>query len=93
MNDFNLSDKVVVVTGAVGLIGTGFCRKIAEAGGKVVLVDVNEKDGVELEKEINETFHRQAAMFRNTDITDLNSIEKMTKSVLNEFGYWGTLVP
>ena len=38
---FDLTGKVAVVTGGVGLLGKGFCRTLAQAGAKVVVADLN----------------------------------------------------
>ena len=38
---FNLKGRVAVVTGGGGLLGTEFCRTLAEAGAAVVVVDLN----------------------------------------------------
>ena len=39
---FDLTGKVAVVTGGVGLLGKGFCRTLAQAGAKVVVADLNQ---------------------------------------------------
>ena len=39
---FDLTGRVAIVTGGVGLLGAEFCRTIAEAGAAVVVVDLNE---------------------------------------------------
>ena len=38
---FDLTGRVAVVTGGVGLLGKEFCRTLAEAGAAVVVVDLN----------------------------------------------------
>jgi NAD(P)-dependent dehydrogenase (short-subunit alcohol dehydrogenase family) len=38
---FDLTGRVAVVTGGVGLLGTEFSRTLAEAGASVVVVDLN----------------------------------------------------
>jgi NAD(P)-dependent dehydrogenase (short-subunit alcohol dehydrogenase family) len=38
---FDLTGRVAVVTGGVGLLGAEFCRTLAEAGAAVVVVDLN----------------------------------------------------
>ena len=44
MNDlFTLKDKVVVVTGAGGLLGFEYCKAIINARGTPILIDINEE--------------------------------------------------
>lgn len=40
---FTLKDKVIVVTGAAGLLGFEYCKAIINAKGIPILVDINEK--------------------------------------------------
>lgn len=42
-NPFSLTDKIIVVTGATGVLGKQFSLAIAEAGAKVVLMGRNEE--------------------------------------------------
>ena len=40
---FTLKDKVIVVTGAGGLLGFEYCKAIVNANGIPILIDINEK--------------------------------------------------
>jgi NAD(P)-dependent dehydrogenase (short-subunit alcohol dehydrogenase family) len=42
---FSLEDKVIVVTGGTGILGTGFVDAIINAGGKVAIIDLNQAKG------------------------------------------------
>ena len=44
-NLFSVKDKVVVITGAAGILGTAMVRHFAEEGAKVVVLDRNEAAG------------------------------------------------
>ena len=39
---FDLTGKTAVVTGAVGILGQGFCRGLAEFGAQIAVVDLDE---------------------------------------------------
>ena len=41
---FDLNGKTAIVTGAVGILGQGFCRGLAEFGAQVAVVDLNQTD-------------------------------------------------
>lgn len=92
MKEFMLNDKVVVITGGGGLLGKNFCSSIVEAGGKVIIADINEKEGVKLRQKINKEYSRQSAEFCNADITDLKSIKKLIKFAAKRFGKVDALV-
>ncbi len=43
LDKFSLKNKIIVVTGATGILGESFVKAIAEAGGKVVIIGRNEE--------------------------------------------------
>jgi NAD(P)-dependent dehydrogenase (short-subunit alcohol dehydrogenase family) len=43
LQKFNLTGQVAVVTGGAGLLGTEFCRTLAEAGAQVILADLDDQ--------------------------------------------------
>lgn len=69
-----LADKVVVITGACGLLGQRFSRKIIESAGKVILTDIDLERGNKLLNELNEIGSGQAD-FIVMDINDKASIK------------------
>ena len=40
---FNVSGKVVILTGAAGRVGSHFSKVLAEAGANLVLIDIDKK--------------------------------------------------
>ena len=49
-----LKDKVVIVTGGAGGIGSATCRRLAEEGAKVAIFDMNLEAAEKLVNEINQ---------------------------------------
>ncbi len=46
---FDLTDKVIVITGACGLVGRAFCEAVAQFGGIVVAADIELANPVHLQ--------------------------------------------
>jgi len=82
--------KVVVITGGSSGIGEAAAIRVAEAGGKVVVVARDEEKLAEVRKKITD-----AGGFVKTyscDITDLAANDKLAKDILKEFGHVDVLV-
>ena len=50
----DLTGKTVVITGAGGVLGGMFAKALAQAGGKVALLDLNQEAAEKAAKEISE---------------------------------------
>jgi len=92
MKKYKLNNKVIIVTGAAGLIGKAFCMEIVKAGGNLILADVNEEKGKKIEDKINEKYNEEISKFHRTDITNLESIKNLISFTLNKFGKIDALV-
>ena len=77
----DLSDKVVVVTGAGGVLMSEFARALAECGAKVALLDINEKAAQEIAASIGEN-----AIAIGTNCLEKDSILKARDIVHEQFG-------
>jgi NAD(P)-dependent dehydrogenase (short-subunit alcohol dehydrogenase family) len=84
-NLFDLTGRVAVITGGIGLLGRQHAEAVARAGGIPVLADIriNEVDTNSLEWK--QRFGEQACAIQ-TDITDLASVKKLLAEVLDRFG-------
>lgn len=87
---FDLTGRVAVVTGGVGLLGAEFCRTLAEAGAAVVLVDLNEPASKEIADTLTKSGYQALAV--PADITKPDSVNAMVDKVISAFGRLDILV-
>lgn len=85
-----LKDKVVVITGGAGGIGSAICRRFAEEGSVVAVFDLNAKAANRLVGEIEASGGR--ARCYNVDITDHEWVNAAVERVENELGSIEVLV-
>ncbi len=87
---FDLTGRVAVVTGGVGLLGTEFCRTLAEAGAAVAVVDLNAEKAALAAETLTKSGYR--ALSVPTDITRPESVNAMVEKVVSGFGRLDILV-
>jgi len=87
---FDLTGRVAIVTGGVGLLGTEFCRTLAEAGAAVAVVDLNEEKCAVTAAKLSQTGYK--ALGVATDITNPASVNAMLEKVVASFGRLDVLV-
>ena len=87
---FDLSGRVAVVTGGVGLLGTEFCRTLAEAGAAVAVIDLNGEAAEATATTLADLGYNALAV--RTDITNPSSVEAMVSQILERFGRLDVLV-
>ena len=86
-----LEGKVVVITGAVGGMGTKFSNDFAEQGANIVLVDLLKDKTEALAKEISDKYSvKTLAIQCNT--TDETEVDTAVKEVVDKFGKVDVLV-
>lgn len=85
MDRFRLDDDVALVTGAAGGIGGALSEAVAEAGGDVAIVDVNEE---ELEKHANHLESETDATIESivADVSDEEANERMVEQTVDALG-------
>lgn len=87
---FDLTGRVAVVTGGVGLLGAEFCRTLAEAGASIVVVDLDDSSSQSTADTLKKNGHKALAV--PADITRPDSVNAMVEKVLAEFGKLDILV-
>lgn len=87
---FDLTGRVAVVTGGVGLLGAEFCRTLAEAGAAVAVVDLNASASQAVMDSLTNSGYKALAL--PTDITQPDSVNAAVEKVLSVFGRLDILV-
>ncbi|MEG3931368.1 MULTISPECIES: SDR family oxidoreductase [unclassified Microcoleus] len=83
-----MQDKVVVVVGATGGIGSAVARKLAEAGARLVLAARDSSKLDALASELSTT----EVLCVPTDITDLQQVETLMHKAVEHFGQIDALI-
>jgi 3-oxoacyl-[acyl-carrier protein] reductase len=87
---FDLTGRVVIVTGGGKGIGKVYSQEFARAGAKVVAADIDGPAAEEVAKGISAEGHQ--ALGLRTDVTDAASTRAMANRALEEFGAIDVLI-
>jgi len=85
INLFSLRDKVVVITGAAGLLGRKHAEAVAAYGGHPILLDLTQEPVISIANQLNEQFDVRADGFA-VDITDEKQIEANVQLIVERYG-------
>jgi len=83
-NLFSLNNKVIIITGATGILGESFVRAVTDANGKVVLLGRNELIGTKREKEL--LVNGKEAIFIKTDVLSMEDLLNAKNIILEKWG-------
>lgn len=86
----DLSGKAAIVTGGAKGIGKGIVLRLAEAGAKVVVADVDDASAHETVEELNN--NGQSALAVKVDVSDESQVKSMIDVCKKEFGSVDILV-
>jgi NAD(P)-dependent dehydrogenase (short-subunit alcohol dehydrogenase family) len=81
-----LNGKVALVTGAGGGIGYEACRSLLWLGARVIIAEIDKKNGQESARRLNEEFGADSACFIQTDVGNEKSIRKLVKESVRHYG-------
>ncbi len=87
-----VSGKVAIVTGGASGVGRADALLLAQEGAKVVITDLNEKDGQALEKDINSKQGDGTALFIRHDIASEDDWKAVIAKTEETFGGLDILV-
>jgi 3-oxoacyl-[acyl-carrier protein] reductase len=85
-----LKDKVAIITGAGQGIGRAYAHRFAREGAKVVVSEIDEKNGATVARELEGL--GAEALFVKTDVSDEASCKAMAKAAHDRFGRIDVLV-
>lgn len=85
LDNFSLNGKNAIVTGGAGILGSHFCRGLADAGANIAVVDIQIENAKQLAEEIERSYGVKARGIY-CDITSELSVIDMVQKTLDEFG-------
>jgi len=90
-NIFDLSGRVVVITGAAGLLGEMHADAIAGFGGSPVLIDQKGQEARELSERIKKQYDVDCSSWE-IDITDESAVEEGRIEIIENYGRIDSLI-
>ena len=81
---FSLANKVIIITGATGVLGEAFVKAVADMNGKVVLVGRNLQVGTERADQLQQ--NGKDAIFIKADVLLREDLVKARSIVLDKWG-------
>jgi 7-alpha-hydroxysteroid dehydrogenase len=92
LNDlFSFDDRVIIITGGAGAIGSALAELLGNLGANVVITDINEERVKKVAAEIEEKTGNQT-MGLVADSTDENALKELVDKVVAKFGKISGLV-
>jgi len=82
MNNFDLKNKVAIVTGGAQGFGFGITEKFLASGAKVLIWDIDEKEANDALKKLN----NENCSYQKVDVNNFNDIEKTLKQIESSHG-------
>lgn len=83
-NLFSVKNKVIIITGGSGVLGSGIAAHLAEEGAKVVILGRNETTGNALADNIKSKGNE--ATFMRADVMDKEALVKVREEILKKYG-------
>ena len=77
---FSVKERVIVITGATGILGSSMVEHFAEQGAKVVILGRNREAGTRLEREAKA--NGGEALFLECNVLDKESLERCYEAIM-----------
>ncbi len=89
-NAYDFSDRVAVLTGGAGVLGSAMAGALAGAGAQAAILDINREAAEQVAAGLRERGSRVLAF--QVNVLDRASIEQAAQQVLSEFGHVDILI-
>lgn len=89
-NLFDVTGRVIVITGATGVLGCAMVKHFAEQGAQVVILGRNEKVGNQLVEEAKA--QGKEAVFYPTNVLEKNLLEHNYQQIMDRYGRIDVLI-
>jgi len=84
LESFSIKDKVIIITGALGLLGTTYTEGFSSQGAHTVIVDLNAKLCEQRAKEIAQKYGAEPLGI-GCDITNKREVERMVQKLISKY--------
>ena len=91
LQHYSLRDRVAIITGAAGLLGTDYCHTLASVGAHIVVADIDHQRSAQLANEVTEMNEIDALAIK-VDVSDPDSVRAMVAETVDRFGRVDILV-
>lgn len=86
-----MKNKVVILTGSSGRLGTEYSHILSQAGANVILIDKESTKNKKLERLLEKKYMTKPLAF-TVDVSKPKEIDEMKKSVINKYGKIDVLI-
>ncbi|QKS72499.1 SDR family oxidoreductase [Paenalkalicoccus suaedae] len=86
----NVKDKVVVITGGSGVLGSVMCKALAELGAKVAILSRRKEANEEIVREIREAGFEASGFI--VDVLDVQKLEQVKQEITELYGSCDILI-
>ncbi len=92
MDRFNITDRIVIITGGAGLMGVNHAEAVLSGGGVPVLLDISADALVQTKARLTEKYPGADVVTFKTDITNKAALTQVCDELVQRFGHVDVLI-